>query len=74
VFAKSNVDRWQKKLRKLRQYLRGWNKNHASWYKKLKKGLVDKIDAIDITAESIGLTAHMLEEKRRLNDQLRNLL
>jgi len=41
------LERWQAKIRRLRQYLRGWTKNTSGAYKKEKKALLDKLDELD---------------------------
>ena len=41
------LERWQAKIRRLRQYLRGWAKNTSGAYKKEKKALLDKLDELD---------------------------
>jgi hypothetical protein len=39
-FGNSPVERWQNKIRHLRQFLHGWAKNLSGFYKKRKKGLL----------------------------------
>jgi hypothetical protein len=41
------LERWQEKIRKMRQYLRGWAKNISGAYKKEKKILLNKLDELD---------------------------
>jgi exonuclease III len=41
------LERWQAKIRRLRQYLRGWAKNISGAYKKEKQTLLNKLDEID---------------------------
>jgi hypothetical protein len=43
----TTVERWQNKIRRLRQYLRGWAKHAAGSLKKEKKKLISMLDAID---------------------------
>ena len=50
------VERWQNKVRHLRQYLRGWAKNISGEYKKLKQKLGLRIDELDIKAEVVPLS------------------
>jgi hypothetical protein len=45
------MEQWQAKIRKLRQHLKGWAKNVSRAYKKEKKELLDKLDALDKKAE-----------------------
>jgi hypothetical protein len=48
----SPLERWQAKIRRLRQYLRGWAKNVSGVYKKEKKTLLNKLDKLDKKAEN----------------------
>jgi hypothetical protein len=41
------LERWQNKIRRLRQYLRGWAKNLSGHYKKEKNELLNKLDTLD---------------------------
>lgn len=41
------LERWQAKIRRLRQYLRGWAKNVSGVYKKEKKMILNKLDELD---------------------------
>jgi hypothetical protein len=43
---------WQNKIRHLRNFLRGWAKNHSGFYKKEKKRLLALIDRLDVQAET----------------------
>jgi hypothetical protein len=47
------LERWQSKIRRLRQYLRGLASNTASSYKKEKKSLLALLHNIDKKAENI---------------------
>jgi hypothetical protein len=53
--GKNPVERWQNKMRHLRQFLRGWAKNLAGAYKKEKQRLILLIDELDLKAETIPL-------------------
>ena len=57
------LDRWRAKIRRLRQYLRGWAKNTRGAYKKEKKQLLDKLDGLDKKAELSQLNDHKLNRK-----------
>jgi hypothetical protein len=41
------MEKWQAKIRRLRQHLRGWAKNVSGVYKKEKKDLLEKLDSLD---------------------------
>ena len=51
----SPLERWQAKIRRLRQHLRGWAKNVSGAYKKEKKELLDKLNELDKKAENVML-------------------
>ena len=68
------LERWQAKIRRLRQYLRGWAKNTSGAYKKEKKALLDKLDELDKKVESIHLNEEEVNLKHVLNDRLADLL
>ena len=61
----SPIERWQNKIRHLRQYLRGWAKNISGKYKKMKQKLILLIDELDIKAETSTLTAAECAVKKR---------
>jgi hypothetical protein len=46
------LERWQFKIRKLRQHLRGWARHTAGYYKKEKKTLLSLLEDLDKKAES----------------------
>jgi hypothetical protein len=48
----SPMQRWQNKIRRLRQFLRGWAKNMNGAYKKEKHELLRKVKELDKKAES----------------------
>lgn len=68
------LERWQRKIRRLRQFLRGWAKNITGAYKKEKKELLDKLDTLDKKAEHTILNEFELNVKHVLNDRLAELL
>jgi hypothetical protein len=47
VDGQTLMERWQGKIRKLRQYLRGWVKNTSDQYKKEKKEILNTLDSLD---------------------------
>jgi hypothetical protein len=74
--ASEEVDsmrRWQAKIRRLRQHLRGWAKN-VSGANKEKKGLLDKLDMLDKKAEVSLLSAQETDLKQCLHNCLSQLL
>jgi len=70
----SPLERRQAKIRRLRQYLRGWAKNVSGAYKKEKKELLDKLDELDKKAEISLLNQTELNLKHVLNERLAELL
>ena len=51
----TSMQRWQNKIRRLRQYLRGWAKHTAGAYKQEKKRLIACLDKLDKKAEIMRL-------------------
>jgi hypothetical protein len=70
----SPIERWQAKIRRLRQYLRGWAKNESGAYKKEKATILNKLDELDKKAESATLNGLELDLKHVLNERLAELL
>jgi predicted nucleotide-binding protein (sugar kinase/HSP70/actin superfamily) len=68
------LERWQNKIRRLRQYRRGWAKNLSEHYKKEKSELLNKLDTLDKKAEVLMLSEAELNLKHVLNDRLADLL
>jgi hypothetical protein len=68
-----SMRRWQAKIRRLRQHLRGWAKN-VSGANKEKKGLLDKLDMLDKKAEVSLLSAQETDLKQCLHNCLSQLL
>jgi hypothetical protein len=60
----SPVEKWQHKVRHLRQFLRGWAKNLSGVYRKEKERLSLLIDELDLKAETIPLNAAERAQKR----------
>uniref|UniRef100_C6JRS1 DUF4283 domain-containing protein n=1 Tax=Sorghum bicolor TaxID=4558 RepID=C6JRS1_SORBI len=70
----SPIQRWQAKIRRLRQYLKGWAKNVSGAYKKEKTTIVNKLDELDKKAETSVLTNSELDLKYVLNNRVAELL
>ena len=70
----SPLERWQNKLRRLRQHLRGWAKHTAGTYRKEKKRLLAILEKLDKKAEAIPLSAQELDLKHYLKESLVSLL
>lgn len=56
--GETSVERWQDKIRHLRQYLRGWSKNVSGIYKDEQDNLLKLIDKLDWQAEICLLDAN----------------
>jgi mannosylglycoprotein endo-beta-mannosidase len=69
----SPIQTWQKKIRHLRRYLRGWAKNLSGKYKTEKQRLLSIIDTLDIQAESNPLSALEREQLKRAHKCLNRL-
>jgi hypothetical protein len=74
VGGSAPMERWQKKIRRLRQYLRGWAKNTSGHYKKEKKEILNMLDMLDKKAEHIPLYVDEINTKQCLNNRLAHLL
>lgn len=70
----TSMERWQSKIRRVRQYLRGWAKNTSGKYKKEKKAILNMLDTLDKKAEHTLLLPSELDTKRYLNNRLAELL
>ena len=70
----SPIERWQAKIRRLRQYLRGWAKSVSGAYKKEKIAILNKLDELDKKAEITALSEGELDLKHVLNERLAKLL
>ena len=68
------LEKWQNKIRHMRQYLRGWAKHTAGAYKKEKQQLISLLDAIDKKAESNSLSDNEIHMKHYLKERLVHLL
>ena len=65
VGGSTPIERWQHKIRHLRQFLRGWAKNISGEYKKQKEKLLRLIDELDIKAETTPLSLSEREAKKQ---------
>lgn len=70
----SSLERWQNKIRWLRQFLRVWAKNKSSHYKKEKKDLISKLEVLDKKAENETLLQWEIDLKQTLKSRLIQLL
>lgn len=68
------LERWQNMIRRLRQYLRGWAKHTAGRYRKEKKNLIARLDAIDKKAETQPLSDNEINLRYYLKERLVLLL
>jgi len=68
----SPTERWQNKMRHLRQFLRGWAKNLSGIYKE-KERLILLIDELDIKAESTPLSVAERAAKKEADASLAKL-
>jgi hypothetical protein len=70
----TSMQRWQNKIRRLRQFLRGWAKNMNGAYKKEKQELLRKSEELDKKAESQLLSQQEWDLKQSLHERLNQLL
>jgi hypothetical protein len=68
------MQRWQNKIRRLRQYLRGWAQNMNGAYKKEKQELMRKAEELDKLAESQLLSQRDWDLKQSIHERLNQLL
>jgi hypothetical protein len=68
------IERWQGKIRRVRQYMRGWAKNMNDQYKKEKEHMLNSLDLLDQKVESIPLDDNEIVLKQYLNNRLAELL
>jgi hypothetical protein len=64
------IQKWQNKIRRLRQFLRGWAKNMSGAYKKQKQELMRKVDELDKRAETELLSQCEWDLKQSISDRL----
>ena len=72
--GRTPLERWQNKLRRLRQHLRGWAKHTAGIYRKEKKKLLALLENLDKKAESVPLSDQEINFKHFLKERLGLLL
>jgi hypothetical protein len=68
------MQRWQNKIRRLRQFLRGWARNMNGAYKKEKQELLRKAEELDKKAESQLLSQCDWDLKQSIHERLNQLL
>ena len=68
------LERWQNKIRRLRQHLRGWAQHIFGTYRKEKKKLLALLEGLDKKAESVPLTDQEINYKHFLKGRLVLLL
>src|SRR6266498_1813939 len=67
------IERWQKKIRHLRRFLKGWAKNLSGKYKKEKGRLLAIIDELDLKAETTPLSMSEREALKEANERVTKL-
>jgi mannosylglycoprotein endo-beta-mannosidase len=72
--GRTPLERWQNKIRRLRQYLRGWASHTAGTYKKEKKRLLSLLENLDKKAETTTLSEQEIHLKHFLKERLVLLL
>jgi hypothetical protein len=70
----TSMQKWQNKIRRLRQLLRGWAKNMSGAYKKEKQELLRKAEELDKKAESQLLSQQEWDLKQSIGDRISQLL
>jgi hypothetical protein len=70
----SPTQRWQNKIRRLRQFLRGWAKNMMGAYKKEKQELLRRAEELDKKAETQLLSQQEWDLRQCVKDRLAQLL
>jgi hypothetical protein len=68
------LKRWQHKIQRVRQFLRGWVRNRSGNYKKEKTNLIKKAEELDIKVETQVLSSSELDLKHCLKECLAQLL
>ena len=68
------MEKWQAKIRRLRQFLRGWAKNVSGANKKEKKDILDALDVLDKKAEHSFLSTREIDVKQCLKNRIAQLL
>ena len=73
VRGNTPIERWLDKIRYLRRFLKGWEKNQSEKYKKEKQSLLKLIDELDIKVETVSLTDTERVALREPNDRISKL-
>ena len=68
------MERWQAKIRRLRQHLWGYAKNTSGALKKEKKNFLDILDSLDKKAETSILSPQEVDQKQYLKNRLAEML
>ena len=69
----SSMDTWQKRLRNIRQKIKGWVLNANAMYRKRKKELLNMLDMIDKNAELRGINAQERIMQKELRRELKEI-
>jgi hypothetical protein len=72
--GQTHMERWQGKICRLRQHLRGWAKNTSGQYKKEKKEILNTLNMLDKKAETIPQEPEEINIKQCLNNRLAHRL
>ena len=70
----TSLEKWQNKIRRLRQFLRGWAKDQKGTYKKDKQELLRKAEELDKKVRTSSLSQQELDLKQSIKDRLAHLL
>jgi hypothetical protein len=70
----TSMEKWQCKIRVLRQYLRGWAKNTTGSLRREKSRLTQKLDELDKKAETSQLSPNELALKIYIDERLAAIL
>lgn len=68
------LEKWQARIRKVRQHLRGWAMHTSGLLKKEKKEIIAKLDDLDKRAEIVLLSTAELDLRNYLQNRLAQLL
>ena len=68
------MKKWQNKIRRLRQFLRGWAKNVNGNFKREKEELYRLAEELDLKAESQILSQQELDLKQSVKEKITWLL
>jgi hypothetical protein len=68
------IERWQRKIRRIRQHHRWWAKNMSGQYRKENKQILNSLDMLDKKAKGDPLDSNEIGLKWYLNNRLAELL